>query len=325
MARQTRWIIPGPGPDESIASLVGRAATKYGLTEQELVADLMGGTIDTIRSFDLDVPPSRVVHAIATAVGVPDKSLFACRLDASPRWLAPSARCVYCPECWAEDDAAGRPRGFRRQWASVLRPICMRHGRPLIRCLARDTEQPSLHLWGNDPASRGKRRECLDVLDKLGAALEATLFDGADWPRDWSESAVEARRVLLASALNCASQAAFPATSSLMLPTELAPYVHGPSHTFPPQHTPEWETFRALSDPGFRRGALWMAASRTIPGFDAQNWSNAPALVRQAMGTKTHATELARVARHRSQRATLSEFDRQAALRKGRTSHAHTS
>lgn len=111
----------------------------------------------------------------------------------NPYTLVPGQRRVFCPSSWQEDDAGGRPRYSRRDWARVLVLSCKRHVEPLAwasmpvysiqrMCLEQQRIQPQDDL-----------RWLLAVLDDFAFHLEKCLFVESSWPSYWRLSGYQAR------------------------------------------------------------------------------------------------------------------------------------
>jgi len=142
LAIHARWFVPAPGPDETLASVVARAAAFYGSSVSSLWAGLHGK--DLRNSGTPDHPSPVALQRVGKALGVPATSLRDHLLDVSPRWLNQEARRAYCPACWHEDHVAGRPFAYRRAWAGVLR-----HAVPFI------TNRWNMHMSLKRPTGTG--------------------------------------------------------------------------------------------------------------------------------------------------------------------------
>jgi hypothetical protein len=246
------WFVPGPGPDESLRSVLSRAASLYRTTPQNLwsfLCDPADGSAS-----DVDDPNPSVILRWARCLGVEPSALRAhCRQD-HPRWLAPEARQSHCPHCWAEDDEAGRPRGFRRGWDRVLAMWCPVHQVPLRSSLS------GQRLSLDREVLREGAQDLLRRVDNFGEQLERSIFDAEPWPTAWRGSPQQARALVLVCALNLHSTDEFPALSSLLLPSQMPNLLHGPLHRMQPLRSAPWEALRHLADPAVRRAALWVAA-----------------------------------------------------------------
>jgi|GEM_PF-4813681 len=124
-----RWWIQPPMLDESLRSVLNRAAALYGRTSAQLWASL--NSDDPRPTGDVESPSSAALRRMATAIGMPASELLAHRQPDTPWLLAPHARNVCCPMCWDEDRARGEPCSIRRGWNRLLRTTYPQHGCPL--------------------------------------------------------------------------------------------------------------------------------------------------------------------------------------------------
>lgn len=270
--RNLRWWVSPPGPDESLRSLLGRVADLYESEPGELWSRLNAG--DPQAAGEVDDPSCAALHRMAQALGVPGASLQAHRLHETPGLLAPAARTAICPCCWAEDDAAARPRSYRRAWAHVLRTVCPVHRVHLV--IPRDRRQPDLATaQAQQAALTPDDLQILALIDRFGATLEAALCEGAAWPADWQGSAVSARQALVQVSFNPGGVRGPPVIANVCPSPTLASLVHGPLHHRGPGEAADWEAFRRLADPCVRRAALWVVAWQVVPHlkeFNSPGW-----------------------------------------------------
>lgn len=260
--RNPRWWVSPPGPDESLRSLLARVADLYESEPGEVWSRLNAG--DPQAAGEVDDPSCAALHRMAQALGVPGASLQAHRLHETPGLLAPAARAAMCPCCWAEDDAAGRPRSYRRAWAHVLRTVCPVHRVHLV--IPRDRRQPDLAAaQAQQAALTPDDEQILSLIERFGATLEAALCGGAAWPAEWQGSAVSARRALVQVSLNPGGVRGPPVIANVCPSPTLASLVHGPLHYRGPGEAADWEAFRRLADPCVRRAALWVVAWQVVP------------------------------------------------------------
>ena len=270
--RNLRWWVSPPGPDESLRSLLGRVADLYESEPGELWSRLNAG--DPQAAGEVDDPSCAALHRMAQALGVPGASLQAHRLHETPGLLAPAARTAICPCCWAEDDAAARPRSYRRAWAHVLRTVCPVHRVHLV--IPRDRRQPDLTTaQAQQAALTPDDLQILALIDRFGATLEAALCEGAAWPADWQGSAVSARQALVQVSFNSGGVRGPPVIANVCPSPTLASLVHGPLHHRGPGEAADWEAFRRLADPCVRRAALWVVAWQVVPHlkeFNSPGW-----------------------------------------------------
>jgi len=256
------WLIPGPGPDERLGSVVDRAANLYGTTADNLLAELSGGRSNTI--VDADAARPQDIVSMARAMGVSSRALWSHRLPDHPSLLAPGARRAMCPMCWEEDRAAGRPRAYRRDWAGVLRTTCSRHATAL------EFTRSTAFGWdvrsdNHAIAMTEEKCVCLAAIEHFGRTLEGALFFDCPWPTHWALSPQRARSALLAASLNLSQEEAFPPLSRMIHPSMMTGLVRTPLHVLSPLRGPPWEAFRAIADPMLRRAALWLVGWWTCP------------------------------------------------------------
>lgn len=166
-----RWTIPGPGPDESVASIIERADRYYngkllGLGRVLDARPSSAGKGDDIAPLSLSMTD---VWSVAKRIDVPAGKLFAHRVPLGPEWLDPLQRRAFCAGCWAEDDRRGRPRAFRRTWAGIWCLSCPVHGMPLSWCYG-DPQLESLGgalaFWARDSTNL-QLIAFLDQLERL--------------------------------------------------------------------------------------------------------------------------------------------------------------
>lgn len=260
--RNPRWWVSPPGPDESLRSLLARVADMYESEPGEVWSRLNAG--DPQAAGEVDDPSCAALHRMGQALGVPGASLQAHRLHETPGLLAPAARTAMCPCCWVEDDAAGRPRSYRRAWAHVLRTVCPVHRVHLV--IPRDRRQPDLAAaQAQQAALTPDDLQILALIDRLGATLESALCEGAPWPCDWQGSAVSARQALVQVSFNPGGVRGPPVIANVCPSPTLASVVHGPLHYRGPGEAADWEAFRRIADPCVRRAALWVVAWQVVP------------------------------------------------------------
>src|SRR5690606_7874054 len=118
-ARQRWWIRP-PMPDETLRSVINRAAALYECPPKRLWECLNWD--DPQPYGEIDSPALRVLRRMAIAMGLPPSDLSAQRLPDAPWLLAPQADEVYCPLCWTDDRRRGDPLWFRRGGGGFFAP-----------------------------------------------------------------------------------------------------------------------------------------------------------------------------------------------------------
>lgn len=260
--RNPRWWVSPPGPDESLRSLLGRVADLYESEPGELWSRLNAG--DPQAAGEIDDPSCAALLRMGQALGVPGASLQAHRLHETPGLLAPAARTAICPCCWAEDDAVGRPRSYRRAWAHVLRTVCPVHRMQLV--IPRDRQQPDLAAArAQQAALTPADLQILGLIERFGSALEEALCHGVAWPADWQGSVVSARQLLVRVSFDPGGVRGPPLIANVCPSPTMASLVHGPLHHRGPREVVDWEAFRRLADPCVRRAALWVIAWHVVP------------------------------------------------------------
>lgn len=274
-----RWWVSPPGPDESLRSCLARAADLYEADPGELWVQL--NTDDPLPIGTIDDPSCAALLRVGEALGVPGASLRPHRLPDSRSQLAPHARMAICPACWLDDDAAKRPRGYRRSWTHVLRTTCPIHHAPLI--IPRDRFKPDLAVaLAAQQALTDCDREILNMIENFGTALEASLFRGAPWPAAWRSNPHSVRERLCEVSFSLGASRGPPLIANLSPTPTLAGFVHGPRHYWELREADGWEGFRQLVDPCERRAALWIVAWHSIPGLDqtlSPGWVDMPGLL----------------------------------------------
>jgi hypothetical protein len=256
-APPVRWWVAPPGSDESLGSVVARAAAFFECEPKWLWANLLGGRAD----IDMDDPPAGVLVRLAGAIGIAARNLQGHRLADAPWLLARDARTAYCPLCWAEQ--GGEAPAMRRAWHGCLQTICSLHGAPLMAWRTRKRPPE----WNPDALNQTDR-DILELIDHFSTRLEACLFRGEPWPSDWKGNALAARTMLLRVSFNYEAHPQHPPASDVVATTALRPFIHGPIHALKSKKRLRWEDFREIADPSVRRAALWLVAWRTIPDLD---------------------------------------------------------
>ena len=260
----TRWWVSPPRPDESLRSLVDRAAALYECSSGMLWDSLHQG--DSRSCGDVDDPSCPALLRLANAVGLPAARLHVHRLPDAPWVMAPGARRSYCPECWNLDLAQERPYAIRRDWCRVLKTRCSTHGLPLS--FAREAwasgkgrfKFPALRL---SPEEQG----ILDLIEAFGIALEQSLFFGVPWPKGWRWTPHAARSLLISVSFNVNSVRDLPAIRNVAPEGNLSGLIYGPRQFQEPASKLAWDSFRSLANPAHRRAALWAVAWTFIPNL----------------------------------------------------------
>lgn len=276
------WLIPGPGPDESLQSIVYRAAQTYGACPQELWSEFDAGG----RASPDDLHGPDLVR-LARVVGVTPAQLHNHGLPDHPRWLAPDQRHAVCPACHGEDLAAGRPCGRRRRWANAFATLCAVHRTPLQL-----TSGVSCFAPAGPIAGCHELPPTLQRIEGFARAIEATLYDQVPWPKDWFGDAYLARGLVLAASLNLQPAPDFPIACAVIAPAEIDPWLSTSPHLHPALTGCPWDTFRRIADPAQRRRAFWFAGCLLVPELDSGlprrlSWLEKSARLRRDMSAES--------------------------------------
>lgn len=131
-----KLLIPAPRPDETITSVLDRAASLYATTRGELAEELVRRVTHCrviLEGIDLDAnPPHELTEALAEALGCTTGTIERLRVPES-KWLLDSDRRVaYCPNCFDEDRVSTGSVYMRREWSFSFMTHCPRHKQPLM-------------------------------------------------------------------------------------------------------------------------------------------------------------------------------------------------
>jgi hypothetical protein len=123
-------VAPRPFRDETLASWVGRIASRYGMSGRDLAADVASKRRNASSG-------STTIDRLARACGVDPARvarlrLSARHLDRPSSWWLPSALAAICPDCLDEDRRRGRDGYLRSGWRRAEATVCPRHRRLLI-------------------------------------------------------------------------------------------------------------------------------------------------------------------------------------------------
>lgn len=262
-----RWWVPPPAPDESLRSLLNRAAALYECPPAVLWDSLHDG--DSRPSGDVDAPSCAALLRMAKAMGMRAAQLHSHRLADVPWLLAPRARRSYCPHCWNLDLQHDRPYTLRRGWSRVLRTRCPIHGLPLSlaeEAWASRSGRFRYPIVQFSPHEQG----ILDLIDEFGTALEKSLYFEAPWPKGWRSTPHRARALLISVTFNMNSVRDFPAIRNIEPGGNLSSLIHGPRHLQEPVSKLTWDAFRCVANPAFRRAALWATAWTLVPALPSE-------------------------------------------------------
>ncbi len=257
-----RWWIPPPAPDETLRSVLERAAALYHWEPGQLWQALNGE--GAAGAGTIDAPSSKGLVLLGRALGLPARQLREHLVDDAPWRLDPNARQAVCPICW-EQAASGDPQPELRGWTHVLRTWCPRHGAPL--CLPVSRNHSGLD-HRHVTMLTDEDREILSLIDSFGATLERALFFGEPWPAHWQGCPQSARQRLLQVTFRRSDGTDSPLLANVAPGETLAPFVRCGRHVHAGGEN-TWEHFRGINDPAIRRAALWVVAWMSIPGLPA--------------------------------------------------------
>lgn len=271
---EERYLIPTPGPDETLRSVLMRVADLYQWNPGRLWAllqEAQGGAHSTI-----DDPSSADMERLACRLAVGRGRLDRLRLADGDMLLAPEARCAYCPQCWREDDLAGRPRHFRRRWAGVFAIHCAQHGMPLFPWHpAHGRFAPGTHDDISMPELVWQATTAVpEALDALGALVDfadtvsACLSGNGAWPVSWLGDARQARK-LLTEVMAVDALGNPPLIVSAQAPLSVRTLVHSGRALVDAGLKDGWRRLRQAGDPGVRRMALWLVGAWLVPTWPA--------------------------------------------------------
>lgn len=258
----TRWWVQPPRPDESLRSLLNRAAAVYecspGMLWDSLNAD------DSRPWGDVDAPSCAALLRISNAVGVPVARLHLHRLPDAPWLMVSEERRSYCPKCWNLDLDQDYPCAIQRGWSRVLQTTCPIHRFPLYyaqETWASGTGRFKFEVPCFSPAEQG----ILELVQDFGTALERSLYFGEPWPKGWRSTPHAARLLLISLSFNANPRRDFPAISNIHPGGNLSSIIHGPRCLQEPVSRLTWDAFRSIGNPAIRRAALWATASMIVP------------------------------------------------------------
>jgi hypothetical protein len=260
-----RWWIAGPGKDESLHSIVERAARMYGGRGED--TPLVDGESGPCASSLCNARDSRDLLFLARMLGTPSKSLYAHRLEEHPCLLEPSERRAFCPRCLYEDHIKQRPRSFRRVWAKVFTLSCPEHDVPLQWAERRLATILDSELLSSCFLVTPQQAEILKLVENFAQKLDACLWHGELWPTTWRGSPYSARALLIRCVANLTSFRGSLPASHLWISSSLSPLISFPTRPVEPHSGPPWNAVRQLGRPAWRRAALWLTLWQVIPGL----------------------------------------------------------
>jgi hypothetical protein len=269
--------IDAPAPDETLSSVLDRAASFWGVDRSAVVAAMeLGGGI-----CDPDAPSPAAMSAIASTTGFSEESLDALVMDDSDELVLPARRISYCPKCWAEDWAQRRDPYFRRSWSYVASLMCERHGTLLyawetdargnrLSPPTRIRPHPSDAVWQSH-VTHADHETDMRILKPLVAHAShaiATFRDAAKWPIGWRGNSETGRALIALLATN-------PAPYSERLAMDrLVP--RGPDMQWFAGHRSSSRTtpsvcalapIRRIGNPAYRRTLWWLIARTIVVGW----------------------------------------------------------
>ena len=271
-----RWWIQPPMHDETLGSLVNRAAALYEFPPKRLWECLNEN--DPRPCGEVESPSFAALSRMAAAIGMPASDLLAHRLPDAPWLLAPLAEGVYCPACWIEDQRRGDPLWIRRGWRRILRTMCLAHDSPL-RLTPESWAARSRALDLCLPDFTQHEQRILDLIASFGEALDRSLYGGEPWPRHLNGNPHIARQLLLAVSFNMNKIRDMSLNKCVQTSGNLARYIHGPLHLQEPVKKLRWDVYREIADPAIRRASLWVTAwelMRERPDDLSPGWSRLP-------------------------------------------------
>ncbi|MGO1541210.1 MAG: TniQ family protein [Luteimonas sp.] len=261
-----RWWIRPPLPDESLGSVLRRAAALYERSASQIWESL--NRDDPVSPGDVESPSCAALRRMAAAIGMPVSQLLAQRQSDAPWLLVPQARNIYCPMCWNEDRGRGLPCYIRRGWSRVLQTTCPDHSCPL-RLASEQWATSALKHRFQPPCFTQQEQQILGLIKSFGEALDRSLYLGDRWPSEWRGSPQIARQLLLAVSFNVNEVRDFPLINYAQVTGNLKGFIRGPLHLQEPVKKLRWDAFRAVADPAFRRAGLWATAWALIPELSA--------------------------------------------------------
>ncbi|AVP97200.1 hypothetical protein C7S18_08325 [Ahniella affigens] len=279
-----RLPIAPPAPDETISSVLDRAACLMGTSREALLAAIE--LPDAGDGRDLDDALLPLAAEIARALCW-DREWHPPAPPVPTRRLAASARNAFCAHCWVEDLATARGTYFRTTWLDAMVPWCARHQTPLDTMLSRYPERRRTILVASEAATAEHRKEAESLRNRLdgsvdGAAQEAAriacelgrhlpLHDEPvpPWPNGWRGNAALAQ-LLLKTALDRLSVGTDLPVHAVLWPDAGAGrwggvFRVGKAIGRSVRADGLGPHFCAIADPAVRRAALYFVALALVP------------------------------------------------------------
>lgn len=284
----TRLIVAPPAKDESLSSVVDRAAAQYGIGTDGALGALLRDWAEYQIPFDRDDLPDEMIGALAEAIGITSESLADIGITDEANILAPGARLAYCPLCFEKDLALNRIPYFRKAWSSIFAVTCKEEGAPLFawpmvsayrtralplpgdlrgnRRFSEDVEIRSAlriaqGIAANDVPADG--RVLADVAS-LAKAMRLSLCGDGTWPAGWHGTVWDAKALLEILTVNRSKLCGRTPLDSLVPSVATA----GLFRAYREMQAPlgrrrPWAQIKGIIDPAVRRSAFWVIA-RTI-------------------------------------------------------------
>lgn len=271
-----RVSIDAPAADETISSVLDRAAAFWRVERLTLAAELGFGAGDE----DLDAPSKRSRHALANATGFSIDVLNGLEISSGPDWLHSECRSAYCPRCWKEDVQQGRSPYFRRTWASCAALSCTNHACLLYAWETdrtgrrrpppqREQSNRSGTLWLEDliHAESSKELRSLDSLAAFASRAQSAFQERTPWPTNWRGCVATGRSLMNLLAKNPSPYPERLAMDRLVPDCGDFRWFAGHSRAAEPIHALNIEPIAQIGSPALRRTAWWLTARTLVPGW----------------------------------------------------------
>jgi len=272
--RAARWLVHGPGPQETFASMLERVLERYGTIEPWW--GMGQHAVHRTHARSIDDPGAKLTVLLSERMGVSVAQMHRHRLRETEVLCLAAQRRNFCRVCWMQADSLGHARTFRAPLQSLFALTCDRH--------------PDEPLATAPPPSRGMRLRQIPVgsparLDRIAhrrlawlgpfaKRMERCVLGLAPWPAAWRGTLAEARLLLMLLAGNLAPYASAPLISMA--------YYEGAADAFRTRATPcrqprnPWDAVRMLGDAPTRRMMLWVAAWYHTCPVDPVLWPTWP-------------------------------------------------
>lgn len=274
-----RAAIGPPASDETISSVLDRAANFWGIDRPSLLAAVGASSCGE----DDDAPSPITLGAIAEMTGFPPASLAPLTVPDSAQQLQTGHRGGYCPRCWADDVAQQREPYFRRSWASCAALACDLHGNLLyawevdnggLRRPPPVMRYPDEGIWLSDLAHAASAINACLLKPLLAFArhANAALNDAAAWPIEWRGTPETGRALIRLLTNNPAPYSEHLAMDRLVPEGPDARWFSGHRRASKGGVVDSPVTpLHQMADPAIRR-TLWWLLARTV----AKDWAPLP-------------------------------------------------